>query len=233
MAHPSTLRVRCYTVLDPKRIKISITSQDTSKPLPADLVEISPISAMLLLSAPPAIKGECQISLTTEKLASPLMIPARVDWMRPNAAGVWQLGCAIEPALDPATFKKLITSGLLERRAAPREPVHIPVEVQLVADSPKIKAIVRNISEGGLCCLATNCPPQQTRIVTMFVVDSGREIRMQLKVRWSMQAGGDHFLGCQFVRQSDFAVLRRIQGRQPDTNERTDQALSESHAVAK
>jgi hypothetical protein len=221
MDRASGPRERCYTVVDPKRIRVAIASK---APLAADshvgeLKEISPTSAILMLPTPPTLRGECQISIASSKIKTPILISARVDWMRPNPAGSWQVGCAIDPPLGPATFKRLLNSGLLERRAAPREPVRISVRLQLENTNERIPAIVRNISEGGLCCLATNCPPQETRHVNMYVQDSGREVLMPLKVRWTMQTGGDHFLGCQFVRQTDFSVLRDLQRNQLEIDE--------------
>ena len=209
----SVARERCYAVLDPKRIRVSIASIEatSAKAHEGELKEISPTSAVLLLAAPPALKGICEFSLTSNKLKQPIVFSAQVDWMRPNPAGLWQVGYALNPPLAPSIFKKLLNSGLLERRAAPREPVRIPVHLRLERSTERIPAIVRNISEGGLCCLATNCPPQETRNLYMYLSDSDREISMPLKVRWSMQAGGDHFLGCQFVRQNDFAALRKLQ----------------------
>ncbi|HEX3727286.1 MAG TPA: PilZ domain-containing protein, partial [Pirellulales bacterium] len=73
-----------------------------------------------------------------------------------------------------------------------------------------------NISEGGLCCLTTSCPPESTREVCIFASLDEAEMRIPLKVRWSMPAGTEYFIGCQFVRSTDFAVLRKLQSLHSD-----------------
>jgi hypothetical protein len=230
----SAARERCYSVLDPKRIRVSIASIETAsaKAHEGELKEISPTGAVLLLAVPPALKGICEISLSSDKLKRPIVFSAQVDWMRPNPAGLWQVGCVLQQPLAASTFKKLLNSGLLERRAAPREPVRIPVHLQLEHSTERIPAMVRNISEGGLCCLATHCPPQETRNVYMYLSDSEGEVKMPLKVRWSMQAGGDHFLGCQFVRQNDFATLRKLQLGRAEIEGPEQSLVSAGEAVA-
>jgi hypothetical protein len=204
---------RYYTVLKPGRIQASLRSRgaQATDSCAVQLKEISTTGAVLLLAAIPQIQGECELALESRKLDEPLLAVGKIDWARPNPAGEWQIGCAFEPPISQEIFKKLFNSGLLERRASPRDPARVMVQVQLEPQAPRLPAIVRNISEGGLCCLTTSSPPTNTRQVCIFADSGETEARIQLKVRWSMRAGDEYFVGCQFVRQSDFAVLRKIQ----------------------
>lgn len=210
---------RSFAVINPAAIRVQVrpTGSSAERIRTAQLKQISPIGAVLLLSEPPRLEGGCQIELESDKLAQPLLIQARVDWLRPDSAGVWHLCCTIEPQLPEEDFRRLLTSGLLERRAAPREESRIHVEIQLTPGGPRLAALIRNISLSGVCCLATNCPPEGTRHINIFATRDGVDSRIPLKVHWWTQAGTEYFLGCEFVRKADFATLRRLQLDQNET----------------
>jgi hypothetical protein len=210
---------RYFSIIDPTWVRAVMfpAGRQQRDGSAVELREISATGVVLLIAAPPKLQGAYQISLTSRKLREPLEFEVRIEWMQPNAGGVWQVGCVIQHPLDDHAFARLLSSGVLERRSTPREPARIPVEFQLSPTRPRIQALVRNISEGGLCCLTTSCPPESTREVCIFASPEDAEIRIPLKVRWSMPAGSEYFIGCQFVRSTDFAVLRRLQSLHTDT----------------
>jgi hypothetical protein len=206
---------RSFAVVNPAAIRVQVRPVGSSaeKIGAAQLKQISPVGAVLLLSEPPRLEGGCLIELESDKLAQPLLIHARVDWLRPDSAGSWHLCCTIEPQMAEGDFRRLLASGLLERRSAPREESRIQVEIQLAPGGPRLAALIRNISLSGVCCLATNCPPEGTRHINIFATHS----RIPLKVHWWTQAGTEFFLGCEFVHKADFATLRRLQTEQNET----------------
>lgn len=218
MTKQKTAPERYYTIIDPKELHAAILSQHAqrSERYPAELKAIAASGAVLLLASPPELQGDCRLSIASRKLPEPLDVTVRVDWLRPNPAGDWKLGCAFTPPLSETTFKTLLNSGLLERRSSAREPARIPVEIQLLPAKTRVPAIVRNFSEGGVCCLTANCSPEKTRRVNMFAMVGDEEAQIPLKVRWYTQAGTEYFIGCQFVSSSDFALLRTLQQEQLD-----------------
>ncbi len=210
---------RSFAVINPAAIRVQVRPVGSSaeKIGAAQLKQISPVGAVLLLGEPPRLEGGCLIELESDKLAQPLLIHARVDWLRPDSAGSWHLCCTIEPQMAEGDFRRLLASGLLERRSAPREESRIQVEIQLAPGGPRLAALIRNISLSGVCCLATNCPPEGTRHINIFATHDGVDSRIPLKVHWWTQAGTEFFLGCEFVHKADFATLRRLQTEQNET----------------
>jgi hypothetical protein len=178
----------------------------------AELREISPGSAKLLVKGPPELSTSCRIRITSSKLKRPLEMPAQLDWLRPNPAGDWLVECEFQPRLSAALFADILTSGLLERRSAVRLQTRIGVQVEWLPGTPRISGIVRDLSEGGLClCLVTKEAPPDTRDVSVIANASLGEMALKLKIRWSLQIGPDFLIGCQFVRSDDFDILRRLQ----------------------
>jgi hypothetical protein len=105
---------------------------------------------------------------------------------------------------------------MLERRSSPRVQSRILVDIQLAPGGPRVAALIRNISLSGVCCLATSSPPEGTRHISIFATSGGNDFRIPLKLHWWTQAGPDYFLGCEFARKADFAILRRLQSEQKD-----------------
>ncbi len=221
---------RYFAVIDPRSVRARIfpAGTHTGAGLAAQLKQISPVGAVLLLAEPPKFQDNCQIEIDGDRLNRPCRVQARIDWLRPDPAGSWHLRCAIEPRMCEEEFRRLLSSGLLERRAAPREQSRILVDIQLALGGPRVAALIRNISLSGVCCLATSCPPEGTRHINIFATSGGDDFRIPLKLHWWTQAGSEYFLGCEFARKADFAILRQLQ------SEQTDEQLSaaETHLSA-
>jgi hypothetical protein len=209
-----TRRPRCapqYALINPKLIEVTILPQSAQRSVRcfAELRDISRVSVTVLCTGQPELRPGCRISLASPKFDGVLVIPVEVLWVRPNPAGDWLLGCEIDPPLSSAYLKKLLGSGLLVRRSAPREPTRIPVQVQLQPEAPRLPALVRDISTGGLC-LRTTRTPETTRHICIFASTPEREVQIPLEVCWSMQAERECFVGCKFVRPEDYAELRKV-----------------------
>jgi hypothetical protein len=125
----------------------------------------------------------------------------------PNVSSLPNSG---DPPVANEIFKRLLDSGLLKRRATAREPARIPVEVQWQPGTPRLPALVRDLSKGGLC-LAIAEPPEGTQDARIFAATPKGEVLIPLKVRWSTNVGTGHFVGCQFIQPTDFTVLRKLQ----------------------
>ena len=212
-----TLSTKCdrsYPLVHPELVEATILSaeDDSTDGCTAELREISPGSAKLLLQGPPELSTRCRIRLCSSRLKQTLEIPARLDWARPNPAGDWLVECEFQPPISEASFADLLASGLLERRSAVRMQTRIAVQVQWLPEGAWVSGIVRDLSEGGLClCLVTREAPLETRDVSVIVGTSKGEATLGLRIRWSLQVGRDYLIGCQFVRNEDFEVLRRLQ----------------------
>ncbi len=207
---------RYFAVIDPSSIRLRIipTGTDTDVGGSSQLKQISPVGAVLRMSEPPKFQGSCQIEIDSDRLDGRCVVQARIDWLSPDPAGSWHLRCVIEPRLSEQEFRRLLNSGLLERRASPREPSRILVDIQLAPGGPRVAALIRNISLSGVCCLATSCPPEGTRHINIFATSGGNDHRLPLKLHWWTQAGSEYFLGCEFADKADFAILRQLQNEQ-------------------
>ncbi|MBI3836982.1 MAG: PilZ domain-containing protein [Planctomycetia bacterium] len=201
-----------YTVINPKLIEATVLPREPERPdsYAAELREISPTGAKLLVTALPELEYECRISLASPSLDCALVALAEVHWIWPNLAGDWLLGCGINPPLSDASFKNLLDSGLLERRFARREPIRIPVQVQLQPGEPRVPATVHDLSDGGVC-LTMRWTPPATRDVCIFASVSASEVRIPLKLRWSTHVGLEYFVGCEVIRYADILLLRKMQ----------------------
>jgi hypothetical protein len=213
----STLLTSCdrsYPLVHPELVEARILPLDAaaSDGCPAELREISPGSAKLLIQGPPELASRCRLRLVSSKLARAFEIPSEIEWARPDPAGDWLVECEFHPRLADATFNELLASGLLERRAAVRIPTRIPVQVQWLPGKPRVGGIVRDLSEGGLClCLVTKEAPPETRDVCVVASTPQGEVLLDLRMRWTLCVGANHLMGCQFVHASDFALLRKLQ----------------------
>jgi hypothetical protein len=213
---------RSYPLVHPELVEVSIlpTPGELADGCAAQLREISPASAKLIVQGPPELASRCRVRLESSKLARVFEIPGEIDWVRPDPAGDWLIECEFVPRLSEAHFAELLSSGLLERRAAVRYPTRIPVQVQWGSGQPRVAGIVRDLSEGGLClCLVTKQAPPQTRAVCVAAPTPQGELLLALRMRWTLCVGAKHLIGCQFVHASDFALLRNLQPVQDHLHE--------------
>jgi hypothetical protein len=205
---------RSYPLVHPELVEAMIlpVGRQPTEGCAAELREISPASAKLLVQGPPELASRCRIRLESSKLKRTLEIPGEIDWARPNPAGDWLVECEFQPRLSEPVFDDLLNSGLLERRSAVRFPTRIPVQVQWLPGKPRVMGIVRDLSEGGLClCLVTQEAPPETRDVCIVAPTPQGEVLLKLRMRWTLCVGRNHMMGCQFVHAADFALLRKLQ----------------------
>jgi hypothetical protein len=209
---------RSFPLVHPELVQSRLLPEraDSSAPgLPAELREISPSSAKLLVAGPPELPSRCRLQLLSSKLMRTMELPGEIGWARPNPAGDWLVECEFLTRLSDSQFSELTSSGLLERRSAVRFQTRINVDVLWQPESGRLPGIVRDLSEGGLC-LMTCQPPIQSRDLHVIARVSSDEVRIRLKTRWSLSVGENHLVGCQFINGRDFHLLRMLQ---PATNE--------------
>ncbi len=212
MSTSSTKCDRSYPLVHPELVETLILPCDDEAidVCAADLREISPSSAKLLVAGPPALPCRCRLRLVSSRLMRTFEVEAEIAWARPNLAGDWLIECEFLSRLGERQFKELLGSGLLERRSAVRYQTRIEVQVQLAVGQPRRPAIIRDLSEGGLCLVTTE-PPRHTRHVVVSVNTPQGETHIRLKTRWSLAAGPNHLIGCQFIDGEDFDLLRKLQ----------------------
>ncbi len=217
MMNLSTKCDRSFPLVHPELVEATMLSHSDGESLvrcAAELREISPASAKLLVSGPPELPCRCWLRLVSSKLMRTVEIPAEIGWARPNPAGDWLVECEFETRLSDAEFSEFLVSGLLERRSAVRFRTRINVAVRWSPADAQTPALVRDLSEGGLC-LMTSHPPKKTREVLVRATTSSGEVTLQLKVRWSLRVGPNFLIGCQFIHRRDFHLLRNLQSNNP------------------
>ncbi|HTM52791.1 MAG TPA: PilZ domain-containing protein [Pirellulales bacterium] len=234
MSLPTSGRSRSYKIVNPELVQATIRPRtDESAGVAAELREISPATARLLVCGPPQLLCDCRISLTTHRFKHPLHLDAQIEWVRPNPAGDWLVGCRFERPIAAEVFAELVESGVLNRRSSVRERSKIEVFVQLAPSSPRLNAIVTDFSEGGLCLTAPG-GPERTRHVCVFGTLAGREARVPLKIRWSLAAMPNIFIGCEFMRQSDYQIVRgmHLESDQRALRDRAQRAVEQAFGCA-
>ena len=211
MSSPQQRRERSYTLVNTELVQAEILPRNPQivGGVTAEVREISQATVKLLVTGPPELRYECRIVLKSHRFKSAMHLPAEVHWARPNPAGDWLLGCRFDEPLSDATFQELINSGVLNRRNSVRERSRIPVQAQLHPGKPRLPAIVSDFSEGGLC-LTVGDEPQGTCHVCVFGSILGQEVRIPLKIRWTLSVGPNRFIGCQFMRTIDYQSLRKL-----------------------
>lgn len=213
MANLTANQQRRYSVVNSQGVRAAILPRDAhiSGRIDAQLRELSQITAILMVSGPPALRYQCRVEITSPKFQPTLMQAAEIHWARPNPAGDWLLGCRFDAAIDDALFREVVESGVVNRRSSVRERTRIPVQVQLQPSKTRVSATVSDFSEGGLCLtLSGTNSPESTRHVCVYGVVEGQEVRLSLKIRWSLSVGPNRLVGCQFTRAADYLILRKL-----------------------
>jgi hypothetical protein len=217
MTSLSTKCDRSYPLVHPELVEAIMLPYGDAASLAtcaAELREISPASAKLLVSGPPELPCRCRLRLVSSKLMRTVEIPAEVGWARPNPAGDWFVECEFDSRLSDAAFSEFLASGLLERRSAVRFQTRINVTVRWSPDDALVPALVRDLSEGGLCLMTSHAPKKMREVFVLAKTSSG-EATLQLKVRWSLCVGPNFLIGCQFIQGRDFHLLRNLQSHNP------------------
>jgi hypothetical protein len=213
MANLSANQQRRYCVANSQWVQAAILPRDLnlSGNIPAQLREISQVTAIVLVSGPPELRYQCRVEITSPRFRPSLMLASEIHWARPNSAGDWLLGCRFDAPIDQATFREVVESGVLNRRSSVRERSRIPVEVQLQPSKNRVAATVSDFSEGGICLtLSGSSAAESTRHLCIYGVIDGQEVRLSVKIRWSLSVGPNRLVGCQFARESDYLILRKL-----------------------
>ena len=111
---------RSYPLVHPELVEATILPYDDGhhEGCRAELREISPASAKLLVPGPPELPCRCRLRLESSKLPRPLVVQSEIGWARPNPAGDWLVECEFLSRLGERQFETLLSSGLLD--AGPR-----------------------------------------------------------------------------------------------------------------
>lgn len=213
MANLSAKQQRRYYVVNSQWVQAAILPRDlhSSGSILAQLRELSHVTAILLVTGPPDLRYQCRVQIASPRFRPVLTLAAEIHWARPNPAGDWLLGCRFDAPIDEASFREVVESGVVNRRSTFREHSRIPVQVQLQPSKSRETATVNDFSEGGLCLtLSGDCATDSTRHVCVYGVVDGQEVRLSLKIRWSLSVGPNRLVGCQFTRDSDHLALRKM-----------------------
>lgn len=213
MSHLTASQQRRYSVVSSQNVQAAILPRDVkaTSSIAAKLRELSQITAILLVSGPPELRYQCRVRITSPLFRPTLLQAAEIHWARPNPAGDWLLGCRFDAPIDDGTFREVVESGVVNRRSSVRERSRIPVQVQLQPAKTRVAATVSDFSEGGLCLtLCGDVAAESTRHVCVYGVVEGNEVRLSLKIRWSLSVGPNRLVGCQFTRASDYLILRKL-----------------------
>ena len=210
---------RSYPLVHPELVEAVLFPYDaelTGGCLPAELREISPASAKLLVAGPPKLPSRCRLRLVSSKLMRTLEIPAEIGWARPNPAGDWLVECEFSQRTDRMRqFAELAVQRLARTtlRGALSNP-HCRGGRMDPGARPRSRHRARSFRRWAM-------PDDQPAAAAIPERACHRARRQQgeailrLKVRWSLSVGQNHLIGCQFIRGEDFFLLRKLQPSSP------------------
>lgn len=220
---PTDLRTHArYQLAVDSRIPVSVewTSDDQSHQCDACLTDLSASGARLRLSQKVPLHETIEVRLRVGKLAIDFHCAAEVCWLQPRD-GQWVLGCAFECELPEQVLSQLAGNGYLNRRANPRIPIELAVEVkEELGTSQWFEATVDNYSSGGFR-LQSKTPVAVGQRVLVQMEDADRRQRtVPGRAHWRADSDDGYAVGCSFLNGEGFQKLAAVVGSKTTRREK-------------
>ncbi len=134
-----------------------------------------------------------------------LSIPMVVRWAQLVRNMKWKVGGEFIPKLDIACLAQLAEAGDLERRRSPRRDAHAFATASWELGQVTHAVLVKNISPGGFSVVCP-WPPTDSSLLNIFL--ENKECRISGQVCWKRKLLRGYLVGCSFVQDEDYFVLR-------------------------
>jgi hypothetical protein len=161
------------------------------------LVNISQNGAQLAVPRELPLSGSLRLKITLTTLGMTFYVGGSVCWTSPSpsAPGEWVIGCSLGPGIPERILSRMVTGGMLERRASARTEEPLLTNL-IIDDTQELAAAVQNFSDGGFCLQAETqlSPGQKVRLQLPQVSDSIRTV--EGVVQWSIAFNGSCLMGC-------------------------------------
>lgn len=179
--------------------------------LKATLLNLSASGAKM--SVPMALEQDksVRVKLVVEKLGLTFNLSARVCWAEVAGAEQCIIGCQLSPNIPAGILQNVSQGGKLNRRDQDRRATAIQVGIGRSGGLriwSREKAELRNYAAGGVCLETTKTAQLGEVLRVRFATAEVDGI--DVVVRWVMQQGDRHLMGCEYQDPAGFALLRAM-----------------------
>jgi hypothetical protein len=194
-----------YKVKDQTKVAVTLEKADgSSAQLIAELLDISIGGAKFWTSETMAIRQIVDVVIGFRETGYQIQVSGEICWANPAPGDGWLLGCSFKPALPEDVLQLCATSGIIERRRHPREPVSIPASARWELDRELVPARVLNYSPGGGFCLLSQTDDKPgERVLLELTRGDGQVVTVRGKSRWQAPAADGYVVGCEFLSTED------------------------------
>lgn len=204
-------RNRRFSVRGDKGLLVEIRpAQGASGSVGGRLLDIAANGANLVLAKPLRGQERIVLRLRHPDLGLDHELGGKTLWSRPRDQDEWLQGLAFETDVPAEVFEKLFEAEILERREFPRASLELAARAKWELDHHLEPVTIQDFSPGGFKLGAPRSSEIGSRL--LLVVDRPGLAPLQIpsRVQWKAQAGEVFRLGCQFLREQDYATLCEV-----------------------
>ena len=213
--HALLSRSRRYKVLAPDKVRLSVRVEGAAELISAQLLDIS--KGGIKIAIPTSLSGHPQLTVTVESdvLPTPLILATQIHWARPAEGGGCMVGGAFAPPIPDGQFRSLLDSGLLERRAFPRQEIHTVARVHWELGDSSIEAEVRDLSQEGFRLVMRQRGDRGQRTIVgarvlVNVEDCDVTTPVIGQAQWEEDSDEGTLVGCSFVDDRAYHEWKRL-----------------------
>lgn len=142
------------------------------------------------------------------KNGSQICVAAQVRWVEPQASGKkWVAGCLIASEFPPDYIDEMAESGMLERRASPRQSIQKDAMGRWEMTQKDCDISIVDVSGSGVAILIDEIDSIGKRIRITFSEGMPEEVRMTAKAVWQKPVDGRFLVGCEIIEGSTYKLL--------------------------
>jgi hypothetical protein len=187
-------------------LPVSVLKDDSQTPISAEVMDISPSGAKLVVSLPLKTDDIVTVQLSFLDTGVELQCPGRIRWVRLARDFRWLAGVMFDEAISVEQLKKLAGVGYIEQRGAPRTDVQIPSTARRETLIDDIRVAITNLSATGFRLSSPEHMEPGERVLVGTESADG-DVEFPAHVRWSGPQQDRFAVGCEFINKDSFRYL--------------------------
>jgi hypothetical protein len=184
----------------------SVLHDESQSPIHAEVVDISPSGAKMVVSLPLKTDDHVTVQFSFEDAGVELQRTGRICWVRLARDFRWLAGVVFEEAIGVEQLKKLASAGYIEQRSAPRTDVQIPGTARRETLIDNIRVAITNLSATGFRLSSPKQMEPGERVLVGTESTDG-DVEFPAHVRWSGPREDRFAVGCEFINRDSFRHL--------------------------
>ena len=190
-------------------VRIERTSGPNDEIVEGTLHDISGSGAKIRTSVCLRFNEVVRLVVRFPKASLELDVSAEVRWNR-SLDNDWILGCSFHPPISPTVLHELAKRSYIDRRREPRYAVSEKATVSRQLSQEPISVQLCDVSTDGFCMAGEDMIQVDEHIVLHLSVIQDTAVTIPARVRWHLQSGGLHLLGCALDSAQDSAALTKL-----------------------